>query len=111
MALFTVFFDEVLVFLLLLCSGQHKPKSFLEIQQEQESDFSIKTTAPSVGGGGVTTPTGNKMKVSQLLKSILYKIIESKYLVRIRLPVACTSKYLSFQCYAYQIDKPNFKMH
>lgn len=50
------------------CSGQQKPKSFLEIQQEQESDFTIKGTAQSAGGsgggGGVTTPTGNKMKVS-----------------------------------------------
>lgn len=61
-----VSFDEVVMFLYAFCSGQQKPKSFLEIQQEQESDFTIKGTAQSGGGGGtgVTTPTGNKMKVS-----------------------------------------------
>jgi hypothetical protein len=66
-----VSFDEGLnlVFPSTFCSGQQKPKSFLEIQQEQESDFTIKgtpqTTSPvvNVGGGGVTTPTSNKMKV------------------------------------------------
>ena len=55
-----------------VCSGQQKPKSFLEIQQEQESDFGIKTTVQlqsgggggGGGGGGVTSPTTNKMKVS-----------------------------------------------
>ena len=41
-------------------SGQQKPKSFLEIQQEQESDFSLKGSVQSGGGGGLVTPTGNK---------------------------------------------------
>ena len=62
---------EFWCFFVLFCSGQQKPKSFLEIQQEQESDFPIKATTPSAGGGGgggggggVTTPTSNKTKVS-----------------------------------------------
>ena len=51
-----------------LFSGSSKPKSFLEIQQEQEGDFGSKvatTTQPQStsggGGGGVTTPTANKL--------------------------------------------------
>ena len=69
-----VSFDKVFnnfgVSFYLFCSGQQKPKSFLEIQHEQESDFTIKGTSQTTtataavgGGGGVTTPTGNKMKV------------------------------------------------
>ena len=56
------------------CSGSSKPKSFLEIQQEQESDFGTKvvTTQPPSGvGGGATTPTANK--VAKVLLAILLK--------------------------------------
>lgn len=75
-------FSITSVFLSTFCSGQQKPKSFLEIQQEQESDFTIKgtpqtTTATVGGGGGVTTPTGNKMKVRKLLSFHVYSIINT----------------------------------
>ena len=78
MVSFDIVFNNFGVSFYFFCSGQQKPKSFLEIQHEQESDFTIKgtsqtTTAATVGGGGgVTTPTGNKMKVRKLLSFCVY---------------------------------------
>ena len=65
-----------------ICSGQQKPKSFLEIQQEQESDFTQRG-----GSAAVTTPTGNKTFVSS-----------SKVLIR---PVKASKLMDSLFCLCY----------